>query len=301
MKVWKRMLLPVLILLLTVLALAAGPVDLTAPASLTVSVHYGTVPIADMPVQAYLVSVMDAWGELTPTEAFSAYSEQLDIRGRDDAAWQELAVKLADELPASLKPDISGTTDREGNAMFSNVTKGLYLVTGGWANQDGSYYEFSPFFALVPQWDEQTGQWNTQVTAYAKASGHPAQETFEVVKKWDDTCHSTQRPQTITISIYCDDALYDTVTLPHNGKWSYSWTAPANHKWTVRENAVSGYAAPEISRAGNVFTVVNTCNKPGTEELPKTGQLWWPVPVLTCAGLLLVIAGLAVRRRENEK
>lgn len=31
------------------------------------------------------------------------------------------------------------------------------------------------------------------------------------------------------------------------------------------------------------------------DELPKTGQLWWPVPALLCAGLLLVIVGLLRR------
>lgn len=42
--------------------------------------------------------------------------------------------------------------------------------------------------------------------------------------------------------------------------------------------------------------------KPGKPTLPQTGQLWWPVPVLTAAGLLLVIAGLLRRRgAENEK
>lgn len=33
-------------------------------------------------------------------------------------------------------------------------------------------------------------------------------------------------------------------------------------------------------------------------KLPQTGQLWWPVPVLTAAGLLCIVAGL-LRRRGN--
>ena len=32
------------------------------------------------------------------------------------------------------------------------------------------------------------------------------------------------------------------------------------------------------------------------EKLPQTGQLWWPVPVLSAAGLLFVIVGLLRRR-----
>lgn len=37
----------------------------------------------------------------------------------------------------------------------------------------------------------------------------------------------------------------------------------------------------------------------GGGKLPQTGQLWWPVPVLVCAGLGSVVVGL-IRRREGE-
>ena len=35
------------------------------------------------------------------------------------------------------------------------------------------------------------------------------------------------------------------------------------------------------------------------EKLPQTGQLWWPVPLLFCAGLIFVAAGLIIRRRRG--
>ena len=38
----------------------------------------------------------------------------------------------------------------------------------------------------------------------------------------------------------------------------------------------------------------------GGSKLPQTGQLWWPVPVLALAGLVLVIFGL-VRRKNGKK
>lgn len=37
----------------------------------------------------------------------------------------------------------------------------------------------------------------------------------------------------------------------------------------------------------------------GGGKLPQTGQLWWPVPVLVCAGLGFIVVGL-LRRREAE-
>lgn len=36
-------------------------------------------------------------------------------------------------------------------------------------------------------------------------------------------------------------------------------------------------------------------------RLPQTGQLWWPVPVLLLAGLLLVIVGAVMRRRGRRQ
>lgn len=37
--------------------------------------------------------------------------------------------------------------------------------------------------------------------------------------------------------------------------------------------------------------------KPNDPQLPQTGQLWWPVAMLVCGGLLLIVLGLAIRRR----
>ena len=32
------------------------------------------------------------------------------------------------------------------------------------------------------------------------------------------------------------------------------------------------------------------------ETLPQTGQLWWPLPLLLCAGLILMLVGRKIRR-----
>lgn len=35
--------------------------------------------------------------------------------------------------------------------------------------------------------------------------------------------------------------------------------------------------------------------------LPQTGQLWWPVPVLLCAGLFFILIGVVRRRSGNDE
>ena len=39
----------------------------------------------------------------------------------------------------------------------------------------------------------------------------------------------------------------------------------------------------------------------GGGKLPQTGQLWWPVPVLACAGLGCIAVGLLRRREDRDE
>ena len=55
-------------------------------------------------------------------------------------------------------------------------------------------------------------------------------------------------------------------------------------------------AAPAKPDAGDPDTVTTTA----AATLPQTGQLNWPVPVLTLAGLLLMLAGWYLRARAKE-
>lgn len=160
-----------------------------------------------------------------------------------------------------------------------------------------------------PEQDLSSNTWNYAVVANAKPGQEPLKGNYQVIKIWKDDCHKEQRPKSITISLICDGAVYDTITLPHNGAWSYTWEdLETNHQWTVTEETVDGYPDPDVQQEGNVFIVTNTCSKPttptqpGKPTLPQTGQLWWPVPVLAAAGLLFVVIGLLRRRgAANEK
>ena len=40
-------------------------------------------------------------------------------------------------------------------------------------------------------------------------------------------------------------------------------------------------------------------NAPGRGRLPQTGQLWWPVPLFACVGVLFIIIGMSYRREDN--
>ena len=290
---------------LPVTVLAAGSIDLNHAHSLTVTAAYAKKPISGMQFDAYLISTVDECGELTVTERYRNFADDLDIRGKNDEAWRQMARVLAREisLDTNLKPSRSAVTDADGVAKFADIPMGLYLIVGSGVEKDGYVYSTTPFFVMLPEQDMSSNTWNYHVVANAKPGREPVRADFEVIKIWKDDCHKDQRPKSIAISLICDGEVYDTITLPHNGAWSYTWKdLDTNHQRKVMEKKEQGYKDPDIQQEGNTFIVTNTCSKPttppqpGKPTLPQTGQLWWPVPVLIAAGLLFVVIGL-VRRR----
>lgn len=311
MKICKRILPLLLVLLLLPLsASAAGFVDLDHTTSLTITAEYEGVAMEGMQFNIYRVSDMDKTGELTVREAFSAFASDLDIRGQNDEAWQAMAEKLARWL--SLEPQIMPTAQavvtEKGLAQLRDLPMGLYLVTAQGVEKDGYVYTVAPFFLVFPERDE-NDQWNYDISAKAKPAKNEKTMDYQVIKLWKDTCRPEKRPQAITVQLYCDGVAFgDPVTLPENGRWSHTWEdLEVNHTWTVKESAVSGYKA-EVSAEGTTFVITNTHTHPGTSntpgkpsKLPQTGQLWWPVPVLLCAGLLCLVIGILRRRGYQDE
>ena len=128
----------------------------------------------------------------------------------------------------------------------------------------------------------------------------------------------------ITVRLIRDDGMvYSTVTLTAENNWRHTWNGlDAARQWYVVEDPVEGYDAT-VTREGITFVVTNSrsdapeepdqptnptpptdTDEPTTPAtptgpiLPQTGQLWWPVPALIAAGLLLVVLGLLRRRSE---
>lgn len=287
--------------LLPVQVLAAGNIDLSRKGNLTITASYNETGLSGVIFHIYRISAVDEYGELTPTADFRKYADQLDICIEKNEGWIEIAKTLEQDilLSGSPEPTASAVSDENGIATFSDLELGLYLVIGTSIEKGEYLYSTGPFMVMFPNWDPDSNTWVYSVNAVAKTDRQPTLIDIEVVKIWKDDCHKDQRPQSISVMLLCDGEPYgDSITLPHNGQWKYTWhDLEANHRWTVEEETVVGYQAPDIQRNGNTFIIRNVCSKPGA-SLPQTGLLWWPVPVLTACGLLCIVAGL-IRRKGS--
>lgn len=244
---------------------------------------------------------------------------------------------LRDQLSpfASGKTDSSGRLTF--STKEHQLTPGLYLVVGERHRQGRWRYDAAPYFVMLPGLNRETNEWtySVETTVKYEASRIPEHDDEpdtidrKVLKVWKDEGYENERPSRIVVKLLKNGAVYDTVSLSSENNWSYKWyDLDAEERWSVVEEEVKGYTV-SVNRSGLTFVVTNTYqpkepevptkpttdqpNKPdhssenassgsgtsGSEKLPQTGQLWWPVPILVCAGLLCLAIGLVRERMEE--
>lgn len=220
------------------------------------------------------------------------------------------------------------------------LTPGLYLVLGTRHTQNEVVYETLPFMILMPMHDQDAEEWNYDVAVSPKYESRSQNEndkvTCKVLKVWKDEGNEVNRPQEVVVQLLRDGEIYDTVTLNEENNWRYKWSdLDTAYQWRVVEKELDDYTV-EISREGVTFAITNTCTKdtptepvttsnpdgsvapsvskgsvtpsgtvtpttPNDNTLPQTGQLWWPVPLLAVAGLLMILIGVILFRGINNE
>ena len=276
---YKRILAALLCLLLCVCSLsegaaAAGVIDVQHDASLKVSYRDGDTPLVGAEFRLYYVAAVDAYGSLTPTEAFARMPVTLDA----ESGWESLASTLEGYVQLEQVPaDSRGVTDSNGEVSFfggsQRLPLGLYLVLGERHTQRGKTYEAKPFVVLVPA--EVEGNWEYHVTAYAKfrivtppggGGGDDDDTVFrKVLKVWDDSGQEHDRPAQVRVKLLKNGKVYDTVTLTAENLWRHTWQdLDADAGWTVAEEPVEGYTV-RVTREGVTFVVTNSFKEPPEE------------------------------------
>ena len=319
-------LLATVLCLLTSVAQAAGSIDLTRKPTLTLTYRDGKTALSGAKFSIYRVADADETGELTVRSEFDEFD--LDIRGKNDRRWREMAQTLESYvLRREFTPTDSGKTDKTGMLTFPTQGKtlaaGLYLVIGERHTQGGNDYDAEPFFALLPTQDLENNEWVYDVSANVKFGKTPVPDdgdtvTRKVLKVWDDDGAGDSRPQEITVELLRNGKVYDTVKLSEKNNWRYTWLdLDADARWSVTEKTVSGYTV-SITREGITFVVTNTKkpdrtdtpdtpvkpsnpskpSSPTKPTLPQTGAVWWHVEALALSGFVFLILGALDRKTE---
>ncbi|MBR6595845.1 MAG: Cna B-type domain-containing protein [Oscillospiraceae bacterium] len=104
-----------------------------------------------------------------------------------------------------------------------------------------------------------------------------------VQKVWADEGYY-DRPESVEVTLYRDEEVYETVTLNADNDWRYSWTSLTDeYTWTVDEKNVPEEYVKTVTNEGYDFTITNTrtakpveitvtkaWNHNGGKELPES-------------------------------
>lgn len=190
-----------------------------------------------------------------------------------DLSEGELAGRLAEKIAATAESTTVEISDL-GVAEFGDLEVGLYLVVQTTAAEN--YNVISPFLVSVPI--QENGSYVYDVDALPKV-GTAAKKTPEPPDT-PDTPDTPDKP---------DEENPNTPAAP----------GPNNPDgWVLGANGEKIYLNPEAPSPDNPNGHVM-----GAHGLPQTGQLNWPIPVLAVTGVVLVAAGIKLKKgtRKDEK
>lgn len=285
-------------------------------------------PVANVKWNVFRVGEKNSKGEYVLTGDFADYPVSLK-NITTSSAMQDAAVTLENyAVLDGVAPALSAVTDEEGTAVLGNVDTGLYLVCGEKYFTDTLKVTPSPM--LLEFTDDEISQGS--IIAYPKFEIEtiPAETEaeFGVRKIWDMLGQFDEfRPVDVTVGIYCDTELVETVVLSEDNNWEYFWTGDILHDWRVKEIDIPANFTVIYRNNETLFNVENTytTTMTGGDEsesssqtdsssshtdsstggsgssgsLPQTGSLWWPVPVLAGSGVILIAVGGRMNKKRK--
>lgn len=240
---------------------------------------------------------------------------------------------VLDKIPVLAQGEIG----KDGMLRFDDLNSGLYMVCGKNIQVGSTMY--IPSAILVEIMKSEDGK-NVDLEAYPKLSTKVVSgesSKYAVKKIWENDENTLEKRATsISVEIYGDEKLYETVTLDESNNWTYVWVAESDIDWRVKEvkvpeNYTVVYRSNEkqfaivntysdktpvqtiisttITSNGSTRPTVNNTNPANgysnnntNTKLPQTGLLWWPVPVMACGGVIFITLGVRLKsgnKRDN--
>lgn len=315
-------------------ATALGGLDPSRAVSLTLSSIYDGSALPDVRVRIYRVAKVTASGSFSLTEEFAA--TKVDVSGKTDLAKVAQTLPGGIALNG-IAPIASGSSGQGGELSFPGLEAGLYLVLADRTGVGGYTYIFSPTLLALPSQSGGLWEYDVTASVKPErvpgaGSGQPT--SYQAVKRWADLDHEEERPDHVTVEILKDGVHDSTQILSRRNNWTCRWSDEGGDgSWLVAERDIAkGYTVTAI-REGGVFVVTNSYTEdlgegeapeggspgvspspgepsaeipeestpanggPSSPGLPQTGQLWWPVPLMSGLGLVLFGVGYAMRRK----
>lgn len=227
----------------------------TSSSSIRVSFLVDGQPITGAELSLYQIAV-EKNGELEKTPDFQY---PVDVEATDGGELSELAYTLYGYIrrddPA---PTQTIRTSNNGQALFTGLPDGLYLVMGEPVTMGNMRYTPNPVLVRFPQAGGATAEINLKHDTETITPNPPDDNTANIkaLKVWrgDDGDH----PDEVTVQLLRNGKVYDTQVLDEDNNWRFLWTGlPAGSEWVVVEDDVPEGYAVSISKTSITFVVTN--------------------------------------------
>lgn len=277
--------------------------------SITLKYHYGVCEF-----RFYKVASLSEDLNTTLAEPFDKYTDSVsmlpNLMGLDADSTRALSTTLEaivyrDRIPETYV----GCTDENGVLEWNDADDGIYLIIGEQTSDEEYNYIPSPLLVSVPTLAEDGSHDHKVEVEHNKVQRLPRGDDytyFRVRKIWVDQGSENVRPESISVQLLCDGNVYDTVMLNSENDWTYEWNMLSNeHNWTAVEHIVPDGYSLSVEKKQIGIILVNTYDNPPPPpppppNIPQTGQLWLPVPMLTVLGIVLITVGCSFRRLGKE-
>lgn len=201
---------------------------------------------------------------------FADYAESVNLSGLTSSGWAALAETLYNyAVTDSMTPLASGTISG-GEAEFTGLDRGLYLVSPSTVTTGGYTYTSETFLVCLPNLTEDL-EWTSTVTVSPKftkesdggGGGTTAEEEpLTLLVVWVNDTEDV-RPDEVVYTIYRDGEVYTTVTLSEENNWQYELTGlDPGYTWTAAQaDLPEGYTTTiESDRTdeGTEIVITNT-------------------------------------------
>ena len=280
----------------------------TAPSTkgtLTLTYSKEGVSFADLDIKIHRIAEIADDGTFKKLSPYDSYPISLtDISSQIE--WAEIATTFRGYIQAdAIEPYMVQKTDAEGNAVFSDIEKGLYLIEGLSVQENNYVYTFFDFMMTMPD-----SEGNNIITAKPKSDMNELtykKNTYSVMNLWQDEGHSQNRPHSVSVDILKDGKVSDSVILNSTNNWRYTFeTSDYESVFSVVERNVPKDYTVKITEKGTDFVIVNTLDKKddsssdtSTMQTGDTSSMRFYMILFSIAGFALIILGFAMRRKDD--
>ncbi len=287
-------------------------IDLDAVCSMSLVFKHSRKPIADEAVELYKIASFAEDHTYLIEEDFAPTG--INLNGELSKSELSTFRTTLDNFinTNNILPLKVNFTDDNGTVTFSGLETGLYFTSPVNTKRSGINYFFDSVLTSLPTVKDAKLIYDVDVnTKPYEVNAPSAASRYKIAKLWKDEGSEDIRPKSVTVDIYKDKVLYDTVVLNETNNWYHTWTVPSDgSEWSVAEKNAPDNYIPLVEERLMSFALINTEKNvgepPESPDAPSistgdTSNIGLYIIIMCVSGVLLIaVSCVGKMKLENE-